>query len=114
MSWELRGGKRCYYRAKRVNGRVVKEYCGTGPEAEAAARADAEAARAKFAARYKAARELFEFRKDVAEFYAFDDLMAAEIARHMVALGFHKYRGVWRKKRKPKELKPADATGTEC
>ncbi len=114
MSWEVRGGKRCYYRAKRVNGRVVKEYCGTGPEAEAAAKADADASRAAFAARYKVAQQLHEFKQFVAEIHRLDDLMAAEIARHMVALGYHKYRGVWRLKRKPKEAKEADAPGGAC
>ncbi len=43
MSWELRGRQRVYYRARRVNGRVVKDYCGTGLVAELEAEEDAQA-----------------------------------------------------------------------
>ena len=34
MGWEVRRGKRYYYRTERVNGRVVKTYIGSGPAAE--------------------------------------------------------------------------------
>lgn len=41
MGWERRNNRRYYYRAKWVNGRVVKEYVGRGRAAEAAAAEDA-------------------------------------------------------------------------
>jgi hypothetical protein len=103
MGWEIRRGKRYYYRTERVNGRVVKTYVGTGPAAEEAARADAEepTLRAeKRLARLIAANELG---RECAYFAALDefgaflcDLMAAE----MYGPGYHKVRGVWRKKYK--------------
>ena len=40
MGWEQRGNNPYYYRARRINGRVVKEYVGTGASAEAAAAED--------------------------------------------------------------------------
>ncbi len=42
MGWEIRAGKRCYYRKVREGGRVRSVYMGSGERAEAAAREDAE------------------------------------------------------------------------
>jgi hypothetical protein len=41
MAWTQRGRKRYYYRCRRVDGRPVQQYIGTGPVGEAAALADA-------------------------------------------------------------------------
>ena len=40
MGWENREGGRYYYRAWRCEGRVVKEYVGSGPMAQLAERMD--------------------------------------------------------------------------
>ena len=38
MAWERRGDGRCYfYRPRRVGGRVVRDYLGSGPQAQLAA-----------------------------------------------------------------------------
>jgi hypothetical protein len=42
VAWEERGGRRYYYRSVRRGARVVKEYVGTGPLAEATAQLDEE------------------------------------------------------------------------
>lgn len=41
MGWETRRNNRYYYRARKVGGRVVKEYVGAGPVAETVAAQDA-------------------------------------------------------------------------
>ena len=40
MAWVRRGRKLYYYRTRRVGGRVLREYLGSGPEAELAAALD--------------------------------------------------------------------------
>jgi hypothetical protein len=40
MAWELRAGRRYYYRAEKVNGRVVKTYVGPGLAGELAEETD--------------------------------------------------------------------------
>jgi len=46
MAWETRRGQGRYYtRSKRVNGRVIREYIGTGCAAEMIAALDAESRR---------------------------------------------------------------------
>ena len=101
MVWERRGKKYYYYRSKRVNGRVVRVYFGSGPEAVEAARQDAEA-QAQKVRNLEAAVQL---EREVEEFFAMDDQMVAgpALRSSLTAAGYHKYRGVWRKKRKPKE-----------
>ncbi len=58
MGWEVRRGKRYYYRKKRVNGRVRSIYCGSGIRAVIAAHEDAEKRRCatEAAEKEKAAR----------------------------------------------------------
>ena len=41
MAWEIRTGRRVYYRSRRVGRRVVRDYFGGGPEAHLAAGLDA-------------------------------------------------------------------------
>lgn len=59
MAWETRGGRKYFYTGRRVNGRVVKEYHGSGPISELTAQAveQRKVARRKVRARIKAERE---------------------------------------------------------
>ena len=96
MAWE-RG---YYYRVRRVNGKVVREYVGTGRVAELAAKMDAlERDQRRLAA--------LTFRREKAKLTAIDnDIKAlAEmtdlVARAaLLAAGYHQHkRGEWRKRR---------------
>ena len=91
MAWEARGGRRYYTRSRRVNGRVVREYVGTGAVAELAAAADAlrradrraaaEARRAEQARWREALAPLLELSR-VADLLARAALLAAGYRQH--------------------------------
>ena len=96
MAWEK---GRYYTRSRKVNGRVVREYVGGGAVGALAAEMDAiERERREFE------RELWRMEKE--EIEAFDESvakvcqMADIIAKAaMVAAGFHRHRGDWRRRR---------------
>lgn len=97
MGWDK--GK-YYTRSRRVSGRVVREYFGTGPVAELMAARDAEArikrANDRFAANAERDR-LAELDRHVDELSRLTDLIA-EAA--LLAAGFRQHhRGDWRKRR---------------
>ena len=106
MAWE-RG---YYYRVRRVNGRVVREYVGCGRPAEIIAqrdelerdkerevrRLDAEALRHKKA-------ELHALDADLEALIEITDLLARAA---LVAAGYHQHkRGEWRKRRAHRDAK---------
>lgn len=96
MAWE-RG---YYYRVRKINGRVVREYIGKGLAGEQAAASDANR-RAERQAQAEA-RKAEETRYDtldhqVAQFCQGTDLIA-QVA--LTSAGFHQHkRGEWRRKR---------------
>jgi hypothetical protein len=99
MGWESRGNGLYYFRYRKVDGRVVREYVGAGAVAEIAAAADAlrradrraavEARRAEEASWQAALAPLLEL-SQVA------DLMARAA---LLAGGYHRHARTWRKKR---------------
>ena len=99
MGWEVRGRCRFYTRSRKVAGRVVREYVGTGAVAELAAAADAlrradrravmEARRAEEANWQAALAPLMELSRVA-------DLMARTA---LLAGGYHRHARTWRKKR---------------
>ena len=97
MGWDK---GRYYTRSRKVNGRVVREYFGTGPLAEVAAqvdainRADREAERE---ARRAQKAELDALGAGVKELDELADLLARAA---LLAAGFRQHkRGEWRRKR---------------
>ena len=101
MGWEKDG--RYYTRSRKVNGRVIREYIGGGEVGALVAQMDAiEREQREFE------RECWRLEKE--EMEAFDasvekvSQMADIIAKAaMVAAGFHRHRGEWRRRRVQKE-----------
>ena len=101
MGWERRSRGGLYYtRSRRVGGRVVREYVGTGLAAELAARLDA-AERGRRGARAAAGRAERE-RLDAADATLAElSAVADALARSALLLaGYHRHdRGEWRRRR---------------
>jgi hypothetical protein len=98
MGWERRGNKCFYYQARRVNGRVVKEYV---PPllAELIALIDSD----RQTMRQEAADELKAQRAALDELEAslkpLNDLADTLARGGMLAAGYHQHKGQWRKRR---------------
>ncbi len=94
MAWDSRG---YFYRSRRVGGRVVREYFGRGPLAEAAAH---------LLAHLKAAREAHARRVGMldgadAVFRELHDRLDRAAAAHLLAAGYYRHdRGPWRRRRR--------------
>lgn len=100
MSWEVRGTSRYYTRSRRVNGRIQREYLGTGAEAHLAAALDA-ARRRQREACWAAVRE--ERSRWAPLTSAADGMIGGiELLVQGVLLvaGYHQHeRGPWRRRR---------------
>ena len=101
MAWEKRERGGLYYtRSRKVNGRVVREYVGTGPLAELAAQMDA-LKRCQREEEVQALREECE-RMEALESPLEELYEAAEVLTRatLLAAGYRRHkRGEWRKKR---------------
>ena len=99
MSWEKRGDNRYYYRRRKVNGRVIAEYIGTGDMAEAIARADEHDRRR----RQRAAAEFHALaegeRRQGVTLAEVNELGRSAVAGVLIANGYHMHKRQWRKRR---------------
>lgn len=96
MGWETRrNGRSYYYRKKRVDGRVVSEYVGSGPAALLAQMQDAREAHERTAAE----TSVHEDEVLNSELQEHAELIFSEVHRRLIEHGYHKHRGQWRKKR---------------
>jgi hypothetical protein len=89
-----------YYRARKVNGRVVRQYVGRGEAAEIVAAADAEEREER---EYRAER-LRAFRADLDRLDGLvgeaDEAVAAVVQAALLAAGYQQHRrGEWRRQR---------------
>ncbi len=101
MAWEKRKGSggRYYTRSRRVGGRVVREYIGCGPVAEAIAALDAQE-------RWMRKEQDRRHREEVAAAEAADkelkelaNLCDLLVEVELLKAGYHKHKGEWRKRR---------------
>jgi hypothetical protein len=100
MAWEHRRNGTYYYRAYKVNGRVVKEYVGTGPLAEIAAERDALARAARADAVERQCHERAAMRSLDAPVDAFADSLETLTQASLLLAGYHRHHGgEWRKRR---------------
>ena len=111
MGWKRINGREYYYRSEREGGRVTTTYLGAGDMGrlseilDAELRAEREAEREAVRVEREAEREEARVAREeadaeewaVAEW--FDGVQAVADAT-MVAAGFHKHKGQWRRKRK--------------
>ncbi len=99
MAWEHRNGKRVYYRARRVNGKVVKQYFGSGLEAELAAQADRTAREIRDRDRNELRRIKEDMEEGIRLMKKLDEAVRVLSAGTLIGAGFHQHRGHWRKRR---------------
>ena len=99
MGWEKRGSGQYYYRKKRVNGRVVSEYVGSGILAEATQMLDQ-------IEKEKTDLEKIEQQIEREQAAAMDQAIDQNlesigelINNILIGHGYHKVKGEWRKKR---------------
>jgi hypothetical protein len=96
MAWERRGRQRFYYRSKKQNGRVVREYIGRGARATQAAAEDA----ARHAVRQQARLEQQTWEALDAQVASLDTLMTLLSHSALLDAGYYQHhRGEWRKRR---------------
>jgi hypothetical protein len=100
MGWESRkGGGRYYTRSRKVGGRVIREYVGTGPIAELTAQLDSK--KRLFRIQEQAAMEAECERDRVQEMNLTDycETVAEIMKETLLAAGYHKHKGQWRLKK---------------
>jgi hypothetical protein len=101
MGWETRRGRGHYYtRSRKVNGRIIREYVGTGLVAELAAQQDAEERAEKLAERDRLQHEVARWAATTAPLTELSRLLDGLTAATLIAVGYHQHhRGAWRKRR---------------
>jgi surface antigen len=101
MAWETRnGGGRYYTRSKRVHGRVVREYIGTGPAAEMIAALDAESQRERDERRTARKASQAELERSAALVDRSWKGVLGITRAVLVVNGYYRHhRGEWRKRR---------------
>jgi hypothetical protein len=99
VSYETRRGQKYYYRARRVEGRVVKQYVGRGPAAQQAADEDAQ----RRIDRLEQRRGELRFENQLSLLYEdFEQFWQASERAFRLALlacNYHRRRGEWRRRR---------------
>jgi len=112
MGWEKRERGGLYYtRSRKINGRVVREYVGTGPLAELAAEFDAleRRHREEEAEAWRSERECLEALE--APVVKLCEITEALARATLLATGYRRHnRGEWRKRRVSTKKKPTEGS----
>lgn len=104
MGWETRPrGGRYYTRSKKVGGRVVREYVGTGDIARLAAEMDAIERQEREQAQAAVKSERDTDRTQEAALIDYCKKIDGIADEALLAAGYHKHKGQWRRKRGTKE-----------
>jgi hypothetical protein len=101
MGWETRRGQGRYYtRSRKVNGRIVREYVGTGIVAELAAEEDAEERGLRLAEQERLEHDVARWASAAAPLTEMSQLLDGLTAAALITAGYHQHhRGAWRKRR---------------
>lgn len=105
MAWKQIGNHAYYYKSRREGGRVVTEYVGRGQVASLIAQMDALTREDRELEREE--REAIEDRER--ELAAWSDRVETLATAAMIAAGFHKHKGQWRRRRDARD----DRAGTQ-
>ena len=99
MAWERRGGNLYYYQSERVDSRVRKKYVGTGEIAELVAHADETIRRTRAERRKRVRAEIEEAEGLASMADELDDAAEVLVRAEMLAAGYHRRKGEWRRRR---------------
>ena len=97
MGWEKRERGGFYYtRSRKVDGRVVREYFGTGPLAEIVALEDEYRCRRREeeAAYWEEKKE--RLKQNAAFLQELEEAAKILATAHLLAAGYHRHKGSWR------------------
>lgn len=103
MPWKKQSGGRYYYREKRVNGRLIRKYVGSGEHGEREAKLDADrraARKAQLDAFHQAAAQFNEVGKPLQDLCGLTDFI---MKASLTTAGYYQHdHGEWRCRRRLK------------
>ena len=99
MGWELRNGKRYYYRKLRRGRRVVSEYVGTGEFIELSLGIIEFDRVEKIQARTAWREQKEEMKKLNEDFNQLAEVINSMVRASLLVAGYHPHKGQWRRNR---------------
>ena len=99
MGWEARGNRLYYFRYRKVDGRVTRQYLGAGPVAEVAFAADVLRRADRRAAAEARRAEQANWQAALAPSLALSRVADLLARAALLAGGYHRHARTWRKRR---------------
>ena len=100
MAWKTINGRRYYYKSERAGGRVRSTYFGAGEGGSLMAEMVALERLERAADREQLREELEEFGAEETAVLEWFDRVQVVADAALIAAGFHKHKGQWRRKRR--------------